>query len=94
MMAAANDLEYERAAELRDQIKRLEMRALGLDSGSGGAVRATGNGGSSAARAGAERGKPAAGLKGRKGRAASGRQIAAPSSARQGRLRLIPDEPD
>jgi excinuclease ABC subunit B len=31
MMKAATDLEYERAAELRDQIKRLERRALGLD---------------------------------------------------------------
>jgi excinuclease ABC subunit B len=31
MMKAASELEYERAAELRDQIKRLERRALGLD---------------------------------------------------------------
>ncbi|HTY54279.1 MAG TPA: excinuclease ABC subunit UvrB [Candidatus Binataceae bacterium] len=32
MMRAANDLDYERAAELRDQIKVLERRVLGLDS--------------------------------------------------------------
>src|SRR5260370_3623611 len=31
MLKAAEDLDFERAAELRDQIKRLERRALGLD---------------------------------------------------------------
>ncbi len=31
MMRAATDLDYERAAELRDRIKTLERRALGLD---------------------------------------------------------------
>jgi excinuclease ABC subunit B len=93
MTAAANDLEYERAAELRDQIKRLEMRALGLDSRSGGAGSTRGgvNGGSTPARAGAGRGKSGPGLKGRKGRAAAaGRQ----GGSRQARLKLIPDEPD
>src|SRR5260370_263040 len=31
MLKAAEDLDFERAAELRDQIKRMERRALGLD---------------------------------------------------------------
>ena len=31
MMEAAEQLEYERAAELRDRIKRLERQVFGLD---------------------------------------------------------------
>src|SRR5208282_1638111 len=62
MMRAANDLDYERAAELRDRIKVLERRVLGLDSERApapppGSARANGTG--------AGRAKDASGKKGR-----------------------------
>jgi excinuclease ABC subunit B len=88
MMKAAEDLEYERAADLRDQIKRLEMRALGLDSKSGASMRPSANGGGSGGRANGGRGKD--GSRGKKGRAPAPK----PAGARQGRLKLIRDEPD
>jgi excinuclease ABC subunit B len=92
MMKAADELEYERAAQLRDQIKRLEMRALGIEPrGGNGAVRPAVNGGPAPAKSGAGRGgRSQPGFKGRKGRAAAGRA----GGARQSRLKLIPDEPD
>jgi excinuclease ABC subunit B len=93
MMAAADALDYERAAELRDTIKRLEMRALGIEPrGAGATMRTAGNGSSASARSGAQRGKAGPGAKGRKGRAAPAPQQKSPS--RQGRLKLIRDEPD
>ncbi len=89
MMKAAEELEYERAADLRDQIKRLEMRALGIDSKGGASMRPSANGGISGARTNGGRGK--AGSRGKKGRPPA---AAKPAGARQGRLKLIPDEPD
>ena len=89
MMKAAEELEYERAADLRDQIKRLEMRALGIDSKGGASMRPSANGGVSGARTNGGRGK--AGSRGKKGRPPA---AAKPAGARQGRLKLIPDEPD
>ena len=85
MMRAANDLDYERAAELRDRIKVLERRVLGLDSERApapppGSARASGPG--------AGRAKDASG---KKGRAAGG---GGKRPASQGRLKLLPDRPD
>ena len=92
MMEAAKELEYERAATLRDQIKRLEMRALGIEPRGAAPMRPSANGGSSGTKAdGARgRGKPAPGPRGKKGRADAPRA----GGARQGRLKLIPDERD
>jgi excinuclease ABC subunit B len=88
MAQAADELEYERAAELRDQIKRLELRALGVESKGGPPMRTSPNGGMSGARP-----------KGGRGRGKGGKQGAAPPgsrpvSARQARLKLIPDDPE
>ena len=87
MMVAADALEYERAAQLRDQIKRLEMRALGLDPGGAPGPRAAINGGTSGG------GKPN-GSRGRgrgKGGRKGGPQDSRPSSSRPSRIKLIPD---
>ena len=80
MMRAANDLEYERAAELRDRIKVLERRVLGLDS-----ERAP------APPPGSARPGSAKDASGKKGRAAGG---GAKRPASQGRLKLLPDRRD
>jgi excinuclease ABC subunit B len=89
MMEAANELEYERAAALRDQIKRLEMRALGLDPGSAAARTATNGGSASAgARAGRGRGKAGPAPRGKKGGASQARS----SNTAQSRLKLIPED--
>ena len=50
MMEAAEELEYERAAQLRDQIKRLEMRALGIDTKGPASMRPPANGAAAPAR--------------------------------------------
>jgi len=86
MMAAAEELEYERAAQLRDQIKRLEMRALGLEP-NGGSAAARPNG-AAAAKANPPRGR------GKAAKPGKGQPATRAGSSRQGRLRLIPDEPD
>jgi excinuclease ABC subunit B len=86
MMRAATDLDYERAAELRDRIKTLERRALGLDREKlpalpPGVVRR------SDAKAGGAKGTAiATGKKGRASQASRGNRPAA-----QGKLKLIPD---
>jgi len=89
MRAAADELEYERAAQLRDQIKRLEMRALGIETDSNGAARPPANG-ASATRSRSARGQTRAGARGVKGK----ERQAARTANRQGRLKLVPDEPD
>lgn len=84
-------LEYERAAQLRDQIKRLEMRALGIEAGNG--HRAAGvpvNGRAAAGRSSPMRGKGRSGAKGGRGRT----QSAPRPDSRRSRLKLIPDDPD
>jgi excinuclease ABC subunit B len=90
MMEAAEELEYERAAQIRDQIKRLEMRALGIDTRGGAPMRPSANSGSAEAKSNGGRGRGKTGGKGRKGGAPGTR----PGGARQGRVKLIPDEPD
>jgi excinuclease ABC subunit B len=89
MMAAAEDLEYERAAQLRDQIKRLEMRALGIETGDGNSAARSPSNGAVPARSNSVRGKGKPGAKGGRGKAQPARR-----GERQGRLKLIPDEPD
>jgi excinuclease ABC subunit B len=89
MMAAADDLEYERAAQLRDQIKRLEMRALGIETGDGNSAARSPSNGAVPARSNSVRGKAGTRAKGARAKAQPGRR-----SERQARLKLIPDEPD
>jgi excinuclease ABC subunit B len=89
MMQAADDLEYERAAELRDRIKRLERKIFGMDQPPvpAATVPAPGTAGS---RMSQTRGRKGAG-------AATGAAAAGAASGkrpiRQGRLRLTPDRP-
>jgi hypothetical protein len=90
MMVAADALDYERAAQLRDQIKRLEMRALGLDPGRATGPRPAVNGGTSGG-ATAGGGKPNGGRGRAKGGKKGGAQDARPSSPRPSRIKLIPD---
>src|SRR6185437_13336382 len=105
MMEAAERLEYERAAELRDRIKRLERQVFGLDQKREAApAAAPGSAQQNAGDASRGRGerheakdaneKPSLLLRGRsKGRGrGAGTSGGAPSS-RQSRLKLIPDQP-
>jgi excinuclease ABC subunit B len=80
MLKAAEDLDFERAAELRDQIKRLERRALGLD-----AERPT----APSAPPGSARGAGAQDTR----RDVRGQPRVRPGS-KQGRLKLVPDRPN
>jgi len=95
MITAAEDLEYERAAELRDRIKRLERQVFGLDAPPKPPAAPAGSAHSGrndrSAAAGRDDGGPSqvAGAKPRNGRAR--RNSAQPSAPRQGRLRLTPD---
>jgi len=84
-MQAAEDLEYERAAELRDQIKRLERKIFGMDQARPPAPPGPPPGSA---------GSRAAQLRGRKGAgAATGAAAAGKRPVRQGRLKLTPDHP-
>ncbi len=108
MMDAADKLDYERAAELRDQIKKLERKAFGMDqpkppvvkhppgaprSQAGAKLR--GNSATAATVLGnGDSERYAMRTRGRKGSgAATGAASAAKKSARQGKLKLIPDPP-
>ncbi|HLH78499.1 MAG TPA: excinuclease ABC subunit UvrB [Candidatus Binataceae bacterium] len=80
MLAAAKELEYERAGQLRDRIKRIELRALGLDPGRTGAPKAA---------------TPDSAPTRPHGRAGRGRaERARPTTPRQSRLKVIPEKPD
>ena len=94
MMKAADDLEYERAAELRDRIKRLERQVFGLDNARPAAPSAPA--GSAHSRPSSSGGGRDAGgsspLSGKKPANGRGRRAAAlPTPPKQGRLRLTPD---
>ena len=98
MMDAAEKLEYERAAELRDRIKRLERRIFGMDSPATESPRAAGTAHSRPEKnrgAGApSRGEPnpAKTTAGKKtGPRTKTPQRATPAAPRQGRLKLVPD---
>ena len=103
MMEAADNLEYERAAELRDQIKKLERKVFGMDQArppvsavAPGSAHRNANQPVKGRKKADEgflmksRGKRGAG-------AATGAAAAAASNsnrpARQGKLKLIPDSP-
>jgi excinuclease ABC subunit B len=110
MMEAADRLEYERAAELRDQIKKLERKAFGMDeprpAPAGPPPGSAGTHASRSARGRLEGHKrkdlgdtvPMAKTRGRRGAgAATGAASGAKRSnipLRQGKLKLIPDRPE
>jgi hypothetical protein len=89
MMQAAADLEYERAAELRDQIKRLERKIFGMDQPPAPAAPGPPPG-SAGSRVSQTRGRKGAGAA--TGAAAAG-VAAGKRPIRQGRLKLTPDRP-
>ena len=99
MMDAAEKLDYERAAELRDQIKKLERKAFGMDSQRPAAAKAPpGSPGSRANDRGRNRFEakkpPDAPIRMRPRKGAGAVPAAAVGTrARQGKLKLIPDPP-
>jgi excinuclease ABC subunit B len=100
MMEAANELEYERAAELRDRIKKLERQIFGSAMGTERAPAPPslppGSAGTGAIRANRERMErqkpPQTSIQGMRTRGMRKDKGAAPA-AKQGRLKLIPDAP-
>ena len=92
MMEAAEKLDYERAADLRDQIKKLERHAFGMDQPRH-PVQPSLPPGSAHQRPSIEKGIPAK-TRGRRGAgAATGAAAGASRPVKQGRLKLIPDAP-
>jgi excinuclease ABC subunit B len=100
MMEAANELEYERAAELRDRIKKLERKVFGEAMGTERAPQPPslppGSAGTGAIRANRERMErqkpPQTSIQGMRTRGMRKSKPEAPA-AKQGRLKLIPDSP-
>jgi hypothetical protein len=107
MMDSAEKLEYERAAELRDRIKRLERRIFGFESAEPGdsvlprpGAAHSKNGDSN--KVNGRRARQADDTlpsgprrsKGTKSPKRPGRQDRTTSSLKQGRLKLIPDADD
>ncbi|MGH7916729.1 MAG: excinuclease ABC subunit UvrB [Candidatus Binataceae bacterium] len=104
MMAAAEHLEYERAAELRDRIKRLERQVFGLDQRHPSPAAPAGSAHSRPRRSD-DMAVPSRSVgtaqAGTVGKAKTGAQLksgqrrqAERKPARQGRLKLIPDRPE
>ena len=119
-MEAAEKLDYERAASLRDRIKRLERQVFGMDKpsappaapagsahsrpgpGRGGVKASSGRGTVAAAQPTADADKrlgpnplTVEGMGKKPPTRGRGRRADGPSgSARQGRLKLIPDRPE
>ena len=105
MMAAAEKLDYERAAELRDRIKKLERKVFGVDKPKPAPGPPPGSAGSRASDAGRGRleghkiravSEVGIRTRGRKGAgAATGAASGAASNqaVRQGKLKLLPDRP-
>ena len=92
MMEAAEKLDYERAADLRDQIKKLERHAFGMDQPRH-PVQPSQPPGSAHQRPSIEKGIPAK-TRGRRGAgAATGAAAGASRPEKQSRLKLIPDAP-
>jgi hypothetical protein len=106
MMESAGKLEYERAAELRDRIKRLERRIFGFEAaepapalppGSANSRQPRENGRRPNGRADGKTEIPAAIAQApRRSRGAKGSKRPRPQNAapKQGRLKLIPDADD
>jgi excinuclease ABC subunit B len=106
MMEAAEALEYERAAELRDKIKRLERKVFGMDRppperpsappGSAGTRASEGNRGRTERHKVDEISDKGMRMRGRRKGAGAAQGAAAGAhgaSSKQGRLKLIPDQP-
>jgi excinuclease ABC subunit B len=102
MMDAANELEYERAAELRDRIKKLERKVFGAAMGTERAPQPPslppGSAGTGAIRARRERMEqqkpPQTSIQGMRTRGMrKGKPDAPAPAAKQGRLKLLPDAP-
>ena len=102
MMEAADALEYERAAELRDRIKKLERKVFGQAMGTERAPQPPslppGSAGTGAIRANRERMErqkpPETSIQGMRTRGMrKGKTDAPAASSKQGRLKLIPDAP-
>ena len=102
MMEAADGLEYERAAELRDRIKKLERKVFGQSMGTERAPQLPslppGSAGTGAIRANRERLErqkpPETSIQGMRTRGMrKGKSDAPAPRAKQGRLKLIPDAP-
>jgi excinuclease ABC subunit B len=98
MMEAADALDFERAAELRDRIKKLERKIFGMEKVAAPPALPPGSAGTGAIRANRERmerQKPPEtsiqGMRTRGMRKAKSDSVASP--AKQGRLKLIPDAP-
>ena len=91
-MEAAERLDYERAADLRDRIKKLERQVFGMDQPRH-PVQPSQPPGSAHQRPSIEKGIPAK-TRGRRGAgAATGAAAGASRPVKQGRLKLIPDNP-
>jgi excinuclease ABC subunit B len=101
MMDAAEKLDYERAAELRDQIKKLERKAFGMDSVRPAPAKApagsAGTHGSDPSRDRVQVKKPPEAPIRMRPRKGTGAAMAAAGAGkrpvRQGKLKLIPDDP-
>ena len=100
MMDAAEKLDYERAAELRDQIKKLERKTFGMDRARPATPKApAGSAGTHASDPGRDRvqvKKPDAPIRMRPRKGAGAAMAAAEAGkrpVRQGKLKLIPDPP-
>ena len=92
MMEAAEKLDYERAADLRDQIKKLERHAFGMDQPRH-PVQPSLPPGSAHQRPSIEKGIPVK-TRGRRGAgAATGAAPGAIRPVKQSKLKLIPDAP-
>ena len=88
MMEAAEKLDYERAADLRDKIKKLERHAFGMDQPRH-PVQPSMPPGSAHQRPSIEKGIPAK----TRGRRGAGAATGATRPVKQGKLKLIPDTP-
>ncbi|MGH7923518.1 MAG: excinuclease ABC subunit UvrB, partial [Candidatus Binatus sp.] len=92
MMEAAENLDYERAADLRDQIKKLERHAFGMDQPRRPQQPSLPPG-SAHQHPSIEKGIPAKTRGRRGGGAATGAAAGASRPTKQSRLKLIPDNP-
>ncbi|HXD90635.1 MAG TPA: excinuclease ABC subunit UvrB [Candidatus Binataceae bacterium] len=90
MMEAAEKLDYERAAELRDRIKRLERQVFGMDSPPAAPPPARGTAHSNP-RVGKERPQPSPAIVGNARPIRGGIRGVVKAPAKQGRLKLTPD---
>ncbi len=90
MIDAAEKLDYERAAELRDRIKRLERQVFGMDAPPAAPAPARGTAHSNP-RAGKERPKRSPEIVGNARPLRGGVRGVAKAPAKQGRLKLTPD---